>query len=130
MLDAQFVSKLWVICAGIITFTVTTIGCVLIFFKPLSENDTLGQPWPAAVAIAIYVFASVFLHDWLSRAASSSYKAAFALACAQAILIVDLLARGERGVITAVAGIAMLIITWGALAAMHAWMTRSQFAEL
>ena len=117
-------NKLLVIVAGILTFTVTTVGCVFLFFKPLSDGDTLGQPWPAGVAVPIYMIASVLLHDWLSRVTSSSYRAALALGCAQAILIVDLLARGERGAVTAIAGIAMLLTTWGALAIVHARLTR------
>ena len=117
-------NKLWVICAGLVTFTVTTIGCVLIFFKPLAEADTPGQPWPTPIAILVYVAASVLIHDWLSRTTAGSYRAAFALGSAQAILIIDLLARGERGLVTALAGIVMLVITWGSLAAVHAWMTR------
>ena len=119
-------SRIWVLVAGVTAFTVTTIGCVVLFFKPLSENDTIGAPWPAVIAVPIYMTASVVLHDWLSRAVSSSYKAAFALGAAQAILIVDLLARAERGPVTAVAGIAMLIVTWGSLGFVHAWVTRAK----
>ena len=120
-------SKLWVYCAGILAFSVTTIGCVVLFFKPLSGSDTVGHPWPVAVSVSFYVIASVLLHDWLSIAAASSYKAAFALGAAQAILIVDLLARGERGLVTAAAGIAMLVITWGTLAVVHRSMTNLRF---
>lgn len=118
-------NKLLVIFAGLFTFTLANVGCLIIFFKPLSDGDAVGQPWPAAVAIPIYIVASVSLHDWLSRVTASSYKAAIALGGAQTILIVDLLARGERGVVTAGAGIVMLVITWGTLAFVHARLTRS-----
>ncbi len=117
-------SRLWAIFASGFTFAVTTIGCVLIFFKSIAEGDTPGQPWPTALAILVYVAASAVLHDWLSRNAVGSYKAAVALGGAQGILIIDLLARGERGFVAAMAGLVMLVITWGSLAAVHAWMTR------
>ncbi len=117
-------SRLWAILASGITFAITTIGSVLLFFKPIAEGDTPAQPWPAPVAVLGYVAASALLHDWLSRSAVGSYKAAIALGGAQGILIIDLLARGERGFVTAMAGLMMLVITWGSLAAVHAWMTR------
>jgi hypothetical protein len=120
------VNKLLVICAGSLTFAVATVGCVVIFFKSVAGSDVSSEPWPAAVAIIVYVAASVLLHDWLSRTAAGPYRAAFALGCAQAILIVDLLARGERGFLTAVAGIVMLAITWGSLAVVHSRMTRAR----
>ncbi len=116
-------SRLWVLFAGLVTFTLATIGSVLLYFKPLSDNDSPGMPWPDAIILPIYLIGSVLLHDWLSSSTKSSYKAAAALGLAQAILIVDLLARGERGVVTAAAGIAMLVVTWGSLAAVHGRLT-------
>ena len=122
----QFVEKFRVILAGVLTLFVSTVVCVLLFFKPLSDGDSPGAPWPDWIALPIYLIFSVILHDWLSVRIRNSYTAALALGAAQAVLIVDLLARGERGVVTAIAGIAMLIITWGTLAFVHNLMTRSQ----
>ena len=109
--------------ASIVTFGLVTMLCVLFIFRPVAEVDTLSSPWFPAIAITVYLVLSVFLLDWTARRMRSSYSAAFAIAAAQSIFIVDLLSRGERGLMTAAAGIAILSISWGSVAFVHSRLT-------
>ena len=106
------------ILASIITFGLVTITGVMFFFRPLAEADAVSPAWPAAIAISVYLVLSVILLDWAARRTRSSYSAS-----AQFIVIVDLLSRGERGILTAAAGTALLITSWACVAFVHARLT-------
>ena len=93
------------------------------FFRPISEADTVSGEWPAPLALAIYAGLSIWLMDWAAQRTNSSYSAAFVVAASQSILILDLAARGERGFLTALAGIALVAITWFAVAFVHSRLT-------
>lgn len=101
---------------------VTMLGVVFIF-RPVAEGDTISSPWPPPIAIAVYLVLSVLLLDWAARRTGSSYSAAFVIAAAQSIFIVDLLSRGERGPMTAAAGIAVVAISWTTVALVHSRLT-------
>jgi len=107
------------IVASILAFGVVTMLGVLFIFRPVAESDTISSPWPPSIAIAVYLVLSVFLLDWAARRMVSSYSAAFVIAAAQSIFIVDLLSRGERGLMTAAAGIAIVAISWASVAFVH-----------
>ena len=113
------------ILASIITMGVVTIIGVLLVFRPLAEADTVSAAWSAPIAISVYLLLSVLLLDWASRRTRSSYSAAFIIASAQFIFIIDLLSRGERGVLTAAAGTALLAVTWVSVAFVHSRLTQS-----
>ena len=108
------------ILASIVTMGLVTIVGVLFFFRPLAEADEVSTAWAPPIAISVYLVLSVLLLDWSARQTRSSFTAAFVIASAQFIFIVDLLARGERGVLTAVAGTALLAMTWTCVAFVHA----------
>jgi hypothetical protein len=74
----------------------------------------------------IYLVLSVMLLDWTAQRTRNSFSAAFVIAAAQFIFVVDLLARGERGVLTAVAGTALLAATWLAVAFVYSRLTRTK----
>ena len=112
------------ILASIITMGVITIAGVVFVFRPLAEADTPSAAWPPLIAITVYLVLSVLLLDWAAARLRSSYSAAFLIAAAQFIFILDLLARGERGLMTAVAGTALVAVTWTGVAFVHARMTR------
>ena len=119
-----FVIRRWkAILASIITFGLVTIAGVVFIFRPLAEADTVSSAWPAPIAISVYLVLSVVLLDWAARRTRSSYSAAAIIASAQFIVIVDLLSRGERGVLTAAAGTALLIISWACVAFVHSRLT-------
>jgi hypothetical protein len=101
---------------------VTVLG-VLFFFLPISSDDTVAAQWPPLVAVSVYVLLSIALFDWAAKRIGSSFSAAFLIAGAQFIFIVDLLARGERGVMTAIAGTGLLAVTWICVAFVHSRLT-------
>ena len=113
------------ILASIVTMAIVTVVGVLLFFRPLAEADTVTAAWPPLIGIAVYLILSVLLLDWAVRKTRSSYSAAFIIASAQFIFIIDLLARGERGLLTAAAGTALLIVSWASVAFVHSRLTRT-----
>ena len=116
----------WIaIFASIVTMGVVTIGGVLLVFRPIAEGDTVSPAWPPVLAILVYLVLSVLLLDWAARQTRSSYSAAFVIASAQFIFIVDLLSRGERGMMTAAAGTALLAVTWSCVAFVHSRLTKA-----
>jgi len=96
---------------------------VVFIFRPVAEGETISAPWPPSIAIAVYLVLSVLLLDWAARRMVSSYSAAFVIAAAQSIFILDLLSRGERGPMTAAAGIAVVAISWASVAFVHSRLT-------
>lgn len=112
------------ILASIIVMGVVTVLGVFFFFRPIAQGDTVSAEWPAPIAISIYLVLSVLLLDWTAQRIRSSFSAAFVIASAQFIFIVDLLARGERGLVTAVAGTALLAMTWLSAAFVHSRLSR------
>ena len=98
--------------ASFLTMGAVTIAGVLFFFRPIVESDAPSAAWPAPFALAVYAGLSIALMDWAAKRLGSAFSAAFVVAASQAILIVDLLARGERGYLTALAGIALVAVTW------------------
>ena len=105
--------------ASFLTMGVVTIAGVFLFFRPIAEADEPGAAWPAPFALAVYAGFSILLMDWAAQRLKSSFSAAFIVAASQAIFIVDLLARGERGYLTALAGIALVAVTWTGVAFVH-----------
>jgi len=102
-----------------LTMGVVTITGVILFFRPIAEADGAAPAWPAPLALAVYAGLSILLLDWAAQRLRNSFSAAFIIATSQAILILDLLARGERGIMTAAAGIVLLAVTWAGVAFVH-----------
>lgn len=96
----------------------TVLG-VLFFFIPIAAGDTAATQWSPVLALSVYIILSISLLDWAAAKIGSSYSAAFVIAGAQFIFIVDLLARGERGIKTALAGTCLLAFTWVCVAFVH-----------
>jgi len=111
------------ILVSIVTMGLVTVAGVVFFFRPIAQGDTVSAAWPAPIAITVYLVLSVMLLDWTAQRTRNSFSAAFIIAAAQFILIVDLLARGERGLLTAVAGTALLVATWLSVAFVHSRLT-------
>jgi hypothetical protein len=111
--------RLIAVLASTITMALVTVLGVLFFFLPISSGDTVAAEWPPLIAVLVYVLLSIALFDWAAIRIGSSFSAAIVIAGAQFIFIVDLLARGERGVMTALAGTGLLAITWVCVAFVH-----------
>ena len=114
------------ILVSIVTMGLVTVAGVVFFFRPIAQGDTVSAAWPAPFAITVYLVLSVLLLDWTAQRTRNSFSAAFIIAAAQFILIVDLLSRGERGLLTAVAGTALLVATWLSVAFVHSRLTSMQ----
>lgn len=112
------------ILASIVTMGVVTIVGVLFVFRPLSETDTMPEAWSPLIGLSVYLVLSVLLLDWAARRTRNSYTAAFVIASAQFIFIVDLYFRRERGILTTVAGTVLLAITCGCVAFVHSQLTK------
>jgi hypothetical protein len=108
------------IVAAFITMALVTFVGVAFFFRPIAAADTPSAPWPAPVAVLLYLVLSIGLFDWTARRLRKASTAAVVIGGAQLIVIVDLLARGERGLITALAGTGLLIGTWFSVALVYA----------
>lgn len=115
-----------VIMAAVTFFAVlvVTIAGVFLFFQPLSRGDASIVQVHPLIAVLSYVGLCTWIYLWAARETGSSYKAAFVLVAPQAALIMDLTFRAERGMVTGLAGIALLIITWFAVAFAHQFFGR------
>jgi multidrug transporter EmrE-like cation transporter len=107
-----------------LTFAFITIAGVLLVFRPIAASDSPSDAWPAPLAVAVYAGLYVLLFEWAAKRLENSYAAAFVVAGSQAIFIVDLLARGERGHITAVAGLAIVAVSSVGVAFVHSRFSR------
>lgn len=113
------------VAAAFVTALVVTLVGVMFFFRPIAAADPAPghSPLPQALGFFIYVGLCVALFDWLARQMQGAAKAAFALAAAQFILIVDLALSGERGLLTLAAGGALLAVTWVCVAFVYSRFT-------
>lgn len=107
------------VIASVFVMAVVTMAGVLTFFAPIAETDHATGEWHPAIALAVYSILSVLLFDWAANRTGSAMTAAAVIAGSQLIFILDLLARGERGVLTALAGSALVVITWTAVALVY-----------
>jgi len=100
------------ISAAIVTALAANLVGVLFFFKPIADGDTNRLEISPAAGLVVYVVLCVALFDWTARRLGNAFKAAFVVAGSQLILIIDLMLRGDRGLITAAAGAVLLAATW------------------
>lgn len=109
--------KTWIpIIGAVITSVVVNLVGVLMFFQPIAQadNDTISMH--PAIGLLVYVVLGIWLFVWTSKHMKSVYKAAAVVALSQFILVIDLMMRGERGLLTALAGGVLLAVTWASIA--------------
>lgn len=112
--------KTWIPIIGIvITSVVINLIGVLFFFQPIAEVDQDIISLHPAVGLIVYVILGVWLFVWTSKHMKSAYKAAAVIALSQFILVIDLMMRGERGPLTALAGGILLAVTWASIALVY-----------
>jgi hypothetical protein len=104
--------------AAFLTASIITFVGIVFFFAPIADSDPVpaAAPVPAPVGFFIYVALAVALYDWLANQMNSAAKAAFGLAAAQFVLVIDFTLRGERGLVTLVASGILLAVTWSCVA--------------
>lgn len=109
--------KTWIpIIGALITSAVANIVGVLFFFQPIAQSENDAFSVHPAIGLLVYVVLGVWLFVWTSKHMKSVYKAAAVVALSQFILVIDLMMRGERGPLTALAGGVLLAVTWASIA--------------
>ena len=98
---------------------VNLIG-VMVFFAPIADGDESFVSIHPLIGFLVYVGLCTWIYLWAGKQMGSSGKAAFVLAAPQCALVVDLALRGERGLVTMAAGVVLLVVTWAAVARVHA----------
>jgi hypothetical protein len=98
--------------AAFVAALVANLVGVLLFFNPVTEGDSSFILVHPALGLLVYVVLSIALFDWTARQIGSAFKSGFVVAASQVILVIDLTMRGQRGWLTALAGIVLLAFTW------------------
>ncbi len=112
--------------AAFIAAGVVNLGGVLLFFNPIAQSDTFGEPIvPPIIGFLVYILLSVALFNWTARQLRNAYKAAFVVAASQFILVnVDFVLAGKRGLMTGMASTVLLIVTWASVAFVYSYFVR------
>jgi hypothetical protein len=91
---------------------------VLLLLDPVAAGDAASGyllPLPLAFVVAIMVYTALFV--WLERMIGEPFKAAMAIVLSQMALVnVDFVLSGKRGVATAAASTLILFVSWSAVA--------------
>lgn len=105
---------------------VVTLGGVLLFFDPIAKKDVAGGALVhPAVGLLVYVALTVGLFDWIARQMRHAFKAAFAVAASQFVLVnVDFVLAGKRGLLTAGASALLMAATWASVALVYSRVVR------
>jgi uncharacterized membrane protein YesL len=118
------VSDLRAIFGAILTLAVLYLAGVVLLLDPIASGDApTGAliPMPIAFLIAIAVYVALFV--WVEKRMPSPFSAAMTIAFSQFALVnVDHVLSGKRGLATAVASTIILFVSWSAVAAVYAWL--------
>ncbi|MEM7281103.1 MAG: hypothetical protein AAF438_05705 [Pseudomonadota bacterium] len=117
------------VIASFITALFANLLGVLLFFNPISEGDTTLITVHPAIGLIVYVGLCIGLFQWAVTHMGNAYKAAFLLGASQMALVVDLTLRGQRGVLTGLAGCALLVATWLAVAYVYSKLAKGDKAN-
>lgn len=111
----------------LVSFLVTMIG-VIFFFEPIASGDETRLALSSAAGLIYITFCAV-IYGWSFKETGNSYKAAAIVVTPQVALIVDLMLRGDRGPLTALAGTVLLTVTWVVTAFIHSKLFASKAGE-
>ena len=104
--------------AAYITLAAFYLAGVLLLLDPVAARDVASVPLlplPLAFVIAIAVYIALFV--WLERVVGDPFKAAVAMVLPQMALVnVDFVLSGKRGIATAAASTVIFCISWSAVA--------------
>jgi hypothetical protein len=105
------------VVAAFITLAALYLAGVLLLLDPVAAREVVSVhlPLPLAFLIAIAVYVALFV--WLERVVGDPFKAAMAIVLSQMALVnVDFVLSGKRGIATAAASTVILCISWSAVA--------------
>ena len=106
------------VVAAFLTLAAFYLIGVLLSLDPVRAGDApSGQllPLPLGFVIAIAVYIALFV--WIERMIGEPFKAAMAIVLSQMALVnVDFVLSGKRGIATAAASTLILFVSWSAVA--------------
>lgn len=106
------------VIATFLTLAALYLVGVLLLLDPVAAGDAVSGPLlplPLAFVVAIMVYTALFV--WLERMIGEPFKAAMAIVLSQMALVnVDFVLSGKRGVATAAASTLILFVSWSAVA--------------
>lgn len=117
------VSDFRAILGAFLTLGVLYLAGVVLLLDPIASGDapTVAPiPMPIAFIIAIAIYVGLFV--WVEKRMPSPFSAAMTIALSQFALVnVDYVLSGKRGLATAGASTVILFVSWSAVAAVYAW---------
>jgi hypothetical protein len=118
------VSDFRAISGAFLTLAVLYLAGVVLLLDPIASGDApTGAliPMPIAFPVAIAVYVALFV--WIEKRMPGPFSAAMTIALSQFALVnVDHVLSGKRGLATAVASTIVLFVSWSAVAAVYAWL--------
>ena len=118
------VSDFRAIFGAFLTLAVLYLAGVVLLLDPIASGDApTGTliPMPIAFLIAIAVYVVLFV--WVEKRMPGPFSAAMTIAFSQFALVnVDYVLSGKRGLATAAASTIILFVSWSAVAAVYAWL--------
>ena len=118
------VSDFRAILGAFLTLAVLYLAGVVLLLDPIASGDApTGAliPMPIAFLIAIAVYVGLFV--WVEKRMPGPFSAAMTIAFSQFALVnVDYVLSGKRGLATAAASTIVLFVSWSAVAAVYAWL--------
>lgn len=112
------------ISGAYLTLAILYLAGVILLLDPVAAGDAPIRPLiplPIAFVVAIAVYVALFV--WIERRMRSPFSAAMAIALSQFALVnVDYVLSGKRGLATAAASTVILFLSWSAVAVVYAWL--------
>jgi len=106
------------VVAAFVTLAASYLVGVLLLLDPVAARDVASEPLlplPLSFLIAIAVYIGLFV--WLEGVVGDPFKAGMAIVLSQLALVnVDFVLSGKRGVATAAASTVILCVSWAAVA--------------
>lgn len=110
------------ILGAFLTLAVLYLAGVVLLLDPVAAGDAPAGPLiplPIAFLLAIAVYVGLFV--WVEQRMRSPFSAAMTIALSQFALVnVDYVLSGKRGLATAAASTVILFVSWSAVAVVYA----------
>jgi len=115
------------VVGAFLTLAVLYLVGVMTFYGPIAAQDVAGDPVvPRLMGLAISIVVYIGLFVWVEAEMGSSLKAAMAVALSQLALVdIDYVLSGDRGVAAAAASAVLLLVSWCATGWVYGRLKRS-----
>lgn len=115
--------RIWALLGAFFTLAVVYLLGVVFFFRPIAAADSVAGPLlsePVAFFIMICLYIGLFA--WVVEQMESPVKAGLVIALSQILLVnVDYVLTGRRGLVTAAASTALLLVAWTLVGWVYGW---------